>query len=224
MPRPSNRNVPLPAIVLLTAVLARSAPAQVPPPPVDTTGLAQGPFATMEMLYERTIFNVDVLRLQVDFDPGTASELSSLVTGREYDEALAEQVVEVALAAPDVLVRSRFLRDVSLDQFLDGMGDNLRNARDKGYLTADEESLISRETRAKYAVLAGRGIQEGEVMWYRIRGDSLHVALESNDGEVLVEDRPVGPERRLAVLGGYLAPDSDFREQLIRSLFTSQDR
>jgi hypothetical protein len=29
----------------------------------------------------------------------------------------------------------------------------------------------------------------------------------------------IGPERRLAVLGSYFAPESDFREGLVRSLF-----
>lgn len=187
--------------------------------PVDTAGLAQGPFATMAMLYERTIFNVDILQLEVGFDTETARTFSSLIEGQSYDDALAQEIVEAALVAPDVMVRTRFLRDVSLDQFLDGMRDNLRNARENGYLTQDEESLIARETAAGYATLEGRGIREGETMWYRIRGDTLHVAFVGLDGEILVEDRPVGPERRMAVLGGYLAQGSDFREDLIRSLF-----
>jgi hypothetical protein len=174
------------------------------------------------MRYERTIFNVDVLQLEVGFDAGTAETFSALVDGRSYDEALAQQVADAALAAQDVMVRTQFLRDVSLDQFLDGMRDNLGNARKSGYLTPDEERLIARETAAGYAVLEERGILEGEVMWYRIRGDTLHVAFVALDGEVLLEDRPVGPERRMAVLGGYLAPGSDFREKLIRSLFASE--
>lgn len=189
------------------------------PVPIDTSGLAQGPFSTMAMLYERTIFNVDILQLEVGFDAETARTFSSLIEGRSYDDALAQQVVEAALDAPDVMVRSQFLRDVSLDQFLDGMRDNLRNARENGYLTEDEEDLIARETTAGYAILEDRGIRQGETMWYRIRGDTLHVAFVGLDGEVLVEDRPVGPERRMAVLGGYLAQGSDFREDLIRSLF-----
>ncbi len=190
-----------------------------PPAPVDTAGLAQGPFAKMAMRYERTIFNVDILQLEVGFDDETARTFSSLVQGRSYDEVIAQQVVDAALAAPDVMVRTQFLRDVTLDQFLGGMRDNLRNARENGYLTTDEERVIARETTDGYAILADRGIRKNEVMWYRLRGDTLHVALVAGDGEVLVEDRPVGPERRMAVLGGYLSEGSDFREDLIRSLF-----
>ena len=190
-----------------------------PPAPVDTAGLAQGPFAKMAMRYERTIFNVDILQLEVGFDDETARTFSSLVQGRSYDEVIAQQVVDAALAAPDVMVRTQFLRDVTLDQFLGGMRDNLRNARENGYLTTDEERVIARETTDGYAILADRGIRKNEVMWYRLRGDTLHVALVAGDGEVLVEDRPVGPERRMAVLGGDLSEGSDFREDLIRSLF-----
>jgi hypothetical protein len=173
----------------------------------------------MAMRYERTIFNVDILQLEVGFDDETARTFSSLVQGRSYDEVIAQQVVDAALAAPDVMVRTQFLRDVTLDQFLGGMRDNLRNARENGYLTTDEERVIARETTDGYAILADRGIRKNEVMWYRLRGDTLHVALVAGDGEVLVEDRPVGPERRMAVLGGYLSEGSDFREDLIRSLF-----
>jgi hypothetical protein len=188
--------------------------------PVNTTGLAEGPFSSMDMLYERTIFNVDVLSLHMAFGPETAATFTELVGDGDYDGDTAERVAEAALASRDVLVRSRFLRDVSLDQFMDGLRDNLRRAREDGLLTPEQEETIRQETQAQYSILEGRGIREGETMWYRIRGDSLHVALEAVDGEILLEDRPVGPERRLAVLGGYLAAGSDFREKLVRSLFT----
>jgi len=187
--------------------------------PVDTSGVGDGPFARMEMLYERTIFNVDVLQLDLEFGPETTATFSELVGEQGYDGEVADQVAEAAMASRDVLVRSRFLRDVRLDQFLDRMRDNLRNAREQGLLSSEEEATITRESREQYAVLDGRGIREGETMWYRIRGDSLHVAFETADGEILVEERPVGPSRRMAVLGGYLAEGSDFREKLVRSLF-----
>jgi len=208
------------ALALLVVVVGTApAAAQDRGAPVDTMGLAEGPFSSMDMLYERTIFNVDVLRLHMVFGPETAATFSDLVGEGSYDGEVAERVAEAALASEDVLVRSRFLRDVSLDQFMDGLRDNLRMAREQGFLTPEEEATIRRETQAQYAILSGRGIRKGETMWYRIRGDSLHVALESLDGEVLLEDRPVGPERRMAVLGGYLARGSDFREKLVRSLF-----
>lgn len=208
----------------LVAALVCAAPgrAQPPAPPVDTTGLASGPFATMEMLYERTIFGIDVLRLRIRFGPGTAADLRARVDGRPWSDALADSVAAVALRARNVLVSSRFQRDVGLDRFLESLNDQLRNARERGLLTAAEVEEIEGDTRAQYAPLRDRGIREDDIMWYRIRDDRLHVVVQSADGVVLVEERVEGPERRMAVLAGYFARGSDFRDDLVRSLPTRE--
>ncbi len=57
-------------------------------------------------------------------------------------------------------------------------------------------------------------------MYYRIRGDSLHTVYLASDGETLLDQVDVGPERRLSVLGGYFAPGSDFRDKLVDSLLS----
>lgn len=181
--------------------------------PVDTAGLADGPFATMQMLYERTLLNVDVLRLTLRFDAETALQLERLGAGAPPDSIAA-----VALQSRNVLVRSEFLRNVDLDQFLDGLQQSLDGAHRAGILSDTELETVLQSVNTEYSVLAERGIRDGDTMWYRIRGDSLHVAVQAPDGHVLLESRPVGPERRRAVLGGYLAPGSDFREKLVESL------
>lgn len=213
---------PLRRVAALLALAAAPLSAQdgeggLPAPPVDTAGLAHG--APLEMLYERTLFGVDVLRLRLVFGPGTADELEALVRDRSYGEALADSVARTALGSRDVLVRSRFLRDVGLDPFLDGLRENLRRAREAGILTAAQEATLVEETAEQYAPFRARGFLDGETMWWRIRGDSLHVVVQGRDGTVLLEERAVGPGRRLAVLGSYLAPESDFREPLVRSAF-----
>jgi hypothetical protein len=172
----------------------------------------------MEMLYERTIFNVDVLRLTLRFGPETARELESVARDRSLSDELEDELALTALRAREAVVRSRFLRDVSLDQFLDGLRESVANARERGLISAREEEAILSDTEEQYAPLRDRGIREGEMMWYRISGDTLDVAFQALDGEVLIRSTPVGPERRLAVLGGYLARGSDFREDLVRSL------
>ncbi len=187
--------------------------------PVDATGLASGPYASLEMVYERTIFRVDVLRLTLRFGAQTAAELEHLVDGRQYTDELAESVVRAAVESQDLLVRSRFLRDVSLEQFLDGIRENMEHARDAGFLSSEEVRTLLPEIEAQYEPIRDRGIRDGETMWYRIRGDTLHVAFQALDGSVLIDRRQEGSEHRRAVLGGYLAPGSDFREDLSRSLF-----
>lgn len=187
--------------------------------PVDTSGLGSGPYATMETLYERTIFRVNVLRLTLQFGPATTEELERLVAGRGYDAPLAESVAVAALEARDVLVRSRFLRDVSLDQYLEGIRENLGDARDAGILAAPEHEAILADMEDHYEPLRARGILSGDTMWYRVRGDRLQVSLQAEDGSIPMELTAQGSEHRRAVLGGYLAPASRFRDPLIRSLF-----
>ena len=187
--------------------------------PVDTTGLSSIPGADMEMLYERTLFRVDVLQLSLRFGEDTADQLTRMVAGRDYDEDLAVSVTDRALQARDVLVRSRFLRDVSLEQFLDGVRDNLRDARDAGLLTTDEQQRIVAGVATSYQPLRESGIRAGETVWYRIHGDRLQVAFQALDGSLTLDLSFEGSEHRRAILGGYLAPASDFRDGLIRSLF-----
>lgn len=217
---------PLALLFLLLApgLAAPGRPASAQTPPVDTTGLGSGPHARMHTLLEKTIFRVDVLTLDVRFGPETTARLDSLVDARSYSERLADSVAAVALGTGDAWARIQFERSVSLDRFLGGIRDNLREARDAGIVTETQFGSISSNLPRWYAFLSDRKIHEGDEMFYGIRGDSLHSVFRGAEGEVLLDQVDVGPERRLSVLGGYFAPGSDFREGLIRSLFTESDR
>lgn len=182
--------------------------------PVDTTGLGSGTFASMEMLYERTFLRIDVLRLHVRVGPQTTARLESLAAAAASGDSLAAAV----MSAGNVLVRSRFLRNVSFAQFIDGLRTNLDHARRADFIDQGEFDRIMTDVVAQYAPIRERGIRNGDAMWYRIRNDSLHVVMVDTAGSILVEERLVGPERRRAVLGGYFAPGSDFRAPLIRSI------
>lgn len=187
--------------------------------PVDTTGLGTGPHARMHMLFEKTIFQVDVLTLDVRLGRAETARLDSLVTGREYSRALADSAAAVALGARDAGAHIVFKRDVSLDQFLDGILDNLGHAREAGIVSRADYETIAAGLPRWYAFLRERGIRDGDQMLQRVRGDTLHTVFRGVDGTVLLDQVDVGPERRLSVLGGYFAPESDFRKGLIRSLF-----
>jgi hypothetical protein len=199
------------ALALAFGLAGGSAVAQTP---VDTTGLGSGPFASMQMLYERTFLRVDVLRLHVRVGPETTARLQSLTAAGASGDSLAAAVMQ----AGNVLVRSRFLRNVSFDQFIDGLQTNLDHARRARFIDRSEFERIMTDVVSQYAPIRQRGIRNGDAMWYRIRNDSLHVVMVDSDGSILVEENPVGPERRLAVLGGYFAPGSDFRAPLLRSI------
>ncbi len=187
----------------------------------DTAGLGDRPYATMRMLFEKTIFKVDVLTLEVRFDPETAARLQALAEGQRLMSALADSIAAVALEATDVFIRLHFERNVSLDQFLDGVRGNTRAARDAGIITPEQYDDLSGSLRVWYDFLAERGIKDGDDMLYRIRGDSLYTMYRTVEGETPLNQVDVGAFRRRSVLGGYFAPRSEFRAKLIASLFGS---
>ena len=190
----------------------------------DTAGLATGPFSAMEMLYEATIFNVDVFTLRIRLDDGTRDRLQATARERDWSDALEDEMAQAVMEARDALVSSVFHRDVGLDRFLDGMGDNIRKAREAGLITREEEARILADSGEQFAPLRERGIREGDTFRYRVRGDSLRVVFQDRDGSPLGSAVRVGPERRISLLASYMAPGSEFREKLLRPLVESQGR
>lgn len=195
---------------------------QVAPDAIDGN-LGAGPNASMSMLLEKTIFQVDVLRLDVRLGPEATARLDSLIGARRGDATfsgdLSDSVAVIALEARDALTSLEFLRDVGLDRFLEGIHDNLRRAEEGELITRDEFEGISDALPGWYDFLRDRGIRSGDRMLQRIRGDTLRTVYISAAGDTLLDQVDTGSHRRLAVLGGYFAPGSDFREGLVESLF-----
>ena len=189
------------------------------PSPVDTTKLGSGVNARMHMLLEKTIFKVDVLALDVRLGPLETDRLDALLTGREFSEDLADSLAAVALASRNVWARIEFRRGVSLDQFLGGIRDNLRHAEKAGIVSpaGTRPSRLASRNGTPFSP-SGASVRVTR-MFYRIRGDTLQTVFRNAEGQNLLDQVDVGPERRLSVLGGYFAPNSDFREKLLKSLF-----
>jgi hypothetical protein len=178
----------------------------------------------MEMLYEATIFNVDVFTVRIRLDDRTRDRLQATARGRDWSDALEDEMAQAVMEARDALVSSRFHRDVGLDRFLGGMEENVRKAREAGLITRDQEERILADSREQYAPLRERGIRQGDTIRYRIRGDSLRVLFQARDGSPLGSAVRVGSERRISLLASYMAPGSDFREKLLRPLVENQGR
>ncbi len=177
------------------------------------------PFSEMSTLLEKTLFKVDVLTLQVRVSEETAAELSRLVRGREYSDELADSAAAVVLRERDAWARIEFQRSVSLNQLVDGIRDNMKKAVEAGLLEEEDFATITAAMPVWFGFLAVEGASRGDEILYRIRGDSLRTVYRTVGKEVLLDQVDVGPERRMAVLGSYFAPGSDFRKGLIRSLF-----
>ena len=212
----------LTAAAALIVVPLTGAPLRAQPAPVDTIDLGTGPHARMHMLLEKTLFKVDVLTLDVRFGLRETTRIEALLGGGEgvASEMMRDSVASVALDARDVWALIEFRRNVRLDQFLDGVRDNLRVATKAGVITVRTYRSISTDLPSWYAFLEQRGIHKGDRMYYRIRSDSLHTVYLDSDGGTLLDQVDVGPERRLSVLGGYFAPGSVFRDKLVDSLLS----
>ena len=212
----------LTAAAALIVVPLTGAPLRAQPAPVDTTDLGAGPYARMHMLLEKTIFKVDVLTLDVRFGLRETTRIEALLRGGKgaAGELLRDSVASVALDARDVWALIEFRRNVGLDRFLDGIGDNLRQATKVGIITVQTYRSISTDLPRWYAFLEQRGIHKGDRMYYRIHNDSLRTVYLDGDGATLLDQVDVGPERRLSVLGGYFAPGSVFRDKLIDSMLS----
>lgn len=171
----------------------------------------------MQMLLEKTLFNVDVLWLTVRIRGDAAERLRDLDRGGELTDAMADSVAWIAAHARCGGVRLDFVRDVSLDRYFDATRSSLGAARKAGFITAETQEFVSSSLPEWYEFIEGRGVRDRDRMIYRIRGDTLRIEYHGADGDLLLDRTDVGARRRRALLGGYFAPGSDFRERLIRS-------
>lgn len=174
----------------------------------------------MRTLLEKTIFNVDVLWLTVDVHgeaAGRLRELSrELPEGERLHGSAADSAAWRAVGATCAEAHLQFVRSFSRSRLLQAIRESTEAARAAGMIDAETYRSVESGLPSWYPFLEERGVREGDVMTYRIRGDTLHIGYRSADGEVLLDQTDVGTAR--SVLAGYFAPGSDFREGLLRSL------
>ncbi len=181
------------------------------------------PYGSMSTLLEKSIFKVDVLTLEVRVDQGTSRLLGDVARGREYSDEVADSIAAIAIAAPEVLAQITFVREISLDQFLDGTDRDMRRAVDAHWLEQQDYERIKQSLPQWFAFLEERRLLKGDEITYHIRGDSLTTVYRGVDGTVLLAQTDVGQGARESVLGTYFAPKSSFRSGLVRSLFVERE-
>jgi hypothetical protein len=174
-------------------------------------------------LVKRLLFvRVDVLDLEVHFGLETAGRLEAVAVGRELTTPLENSIAEIATQSKDAYIRLRFLRDIDLNRFIKGAQENTEMVYKANIITRHTFKEITRRLSDWYSGLEGRGIKKDDLMLYRVRGDGLRTIYRGRDGKVYIDQEAYGAQRRLALMGSYFAPNSDFRDRLIRSLFSSQ--
>jgi hypothetical protein len=204
---------------LLAVLAAGPVFAADPLPSLKSAELSQGPYSSMHMLLEKTILNVDVLTVDVRFGKQVQPKLAAIANGKQYSEALGKQLADVAIKADDAVVQLKFARDVSLNQWMDAVKENLQQAKDAGLISAKVQQKVSQGLAGWFAAVSERGYKKGDRVLYRVRADSLRTAVVTADGKVLVDrvDREADAPR--VVMASYFAPGSDFRELLLKSFF-----
>ena len=209
--------VALLAALVATALAGRTAGAQEPP--LDADDLGRSRFGRMHMLLEKTFLNVDVLTVEIRFAPDTAEALRALAERQAPGAELTERIAARAFRAEDAYVEIRFKRDVGLDEFVAAVRKNLERARRANMIDEESYQSVSRNLPRWFAFLEKDGIKSGDRLLYRARPSSMRTVFVDRDRRVRLDQTDSGTAPRLALLGGYFAPGSDFRNGLVASLF-----
>ena len=207
------------AVLFLVGSLAGATMADGSLPSLDSPELAQGPFAYMHMLLQKTILSINVATIEVRVDKPTQARIAGLARGQAYSDALAQQLANVAIGAERAVVQMRFKRDISLNRWMGVVRENLEQARKAGLINADLERQVDQGLPQWFSALKDRGYEKNDRLVYALGPSSLRTVVVSAGGQVLVDRSDSEQGTRRVVLASYFAYGSEFREPLLRSLF-----
>jgi hypothetical protein len=188
-------------------------------PSLESKELAQGAYATMHMLLQKTFLRINVATIEVRVDKPTQTQLSGLAGGKSFSDSLAPQLTQAVIGAQRAVVQMKFKRDVSLDRWMGVVRENLEQTRKAGLIDAGLEKRVSQELPQSFAALKSRGYEKDDRLIYDIAPGRLRTVVLSGSGQALVDRLDEDPGVRRVVLCSYFAPGSDFRDPLLRSLF-----
>ena len=172
-----------------------------------------------DFLLEKTLFEVDVLRLQLILDEQTGRDVEKILGGAKLTRDLENAAADRYLEARSADVTVELLRPVTYEQLIEGFSKTQERISSFGLFDEATGEAIAKDTMSRFAFLRERGMEKGDLIQYVLRGDSLYSIYTRADGAVELNDIRVGQERRLSLLGGYFVPKTNFRDRLIDQLF-----
>ena len=174
----------------------------------------------MHMLLEKTLVGLDVLTVDVRVGKQVHRRFVEVIgNNKRYTEKLGADLAGVALEADEALVQVRYLRKVSFSQFLEGVNENLDRAEAAKLITPEVKRRVQERLPRIFAALKERGYESGDRLLYRLRPGSVRMVVVSEKGKVMVDQTDTGKDPPRVVMASYFAPNGDFREPLLRSLF-----
>jgi hypothetical protein len=169
-------------------------------------------------LLEKTIFQVDVVSVELWLGPATTLEV------RRHLAAGTDSLAAAVAGSRDAWARLVFQRDVDLDRFLAGVTEDMQRAVHAGLLDAAGYAKVATDLPGWLAPLRERGIASGDRFTYAVVDDTLRIVFTRRDGDVVIDQADVGPAHRRALLGSFVAPGAGFRDDLLADLRRKGDR
>lgn len=180
--------------------------------------LANGPFSHMHMLLEKTVLKVDVAKIEVAVDKPTQEKLAAAAAGKTFSPALESELAKIVLKADEAIIQMKFVRDVSLNQWIDGVRESLDKAVAAGLLSPALKKQVSDGLPTWFKAAEARGLKVGDRIIYRVRANSLRSMIVQNDGKIVVDRTDEGADKGDMTLASYFAPGTDYRTLLLQSL------
>ena len=205
-------------LTLLLASLSGAAIADGPWPFLDSPELGHGPYSFMHMMLQKTIFSINVATIDVRVDKQAQARLADQARDKPYSDALAPQLAQTVMAAEHAVVQMQFTRNVSLNRWMGVVHESLDQARRAGLIDADLERRVKDGLPQWFAALKDRGYEKGDRLIYSVIPEGTRTMVVAASSQVLVDRVDTDPGARRVVLTSYFAPESDFREPLLRSL------
>jgi hypothetical protein len=196
--------------------LGSSAFAQLPS--LTAPDLAQGPFSSMRMLLEKTFLKVDVAWIDVRVGKRMQAELSRLAKGRAYSDALESELAKVMVEADHAVIQLAFVRDVSLERWMDGVRESVEKAVRAKLVSAELGRKVHDGLPQWFKAIEAEGLHEGDRILYEARPGMLRTVVVTRAGRVLVERTDKDPASTRVLLASFFAPGTDYRSLLLTSL------
>jgi len=172
----------------------------------------------LHYLYEATILQIDVMRLQVRVDQATAAAAETAARSAPRSSRLEHEVARHYLAAREATLDMEFLHGVSGETFLEHTLKALRELVADGTVTRAGADTLARELNERFGFLVAAKVRPGDQLRYELVADTVLTTYRRGD-TVLKAERATGKRHRDYILGSYFAPSSDFRRGLLDQVF-----